>query len=146
VPVLTPKGWTTHGELKVDDGQSLKLSGEGEAGRNGAPAGALFVRMRVQPDERFVRDGDDIRTMLDISVIDATLGTTVDVETVQGTSSMTIPAGTQPGQTLRLKGKGMPVLNTSRHGDQYVTVNVVVPEKLSREEKHLYEQLKKFQK
>lgn len=130
----------------IDDGQSLKITGEGEAGRNGAPAGALFVRMRVQPDERFVRDGDDIRTMLDLSVIDAALGTTVDVDTVQGTSSMTIPAGTQPGQVLRVKGKGMPVLNTSRHGDHYVTISVAVPSKLSKEEKKLFEELKKLQK
>lgn len=130
----------------IDDGQSLRLTGEGEAGRNGAAAGNLFVRMRVERDERFERDGDDIRSIMEISVADAVLGATIDIDTVQGRSSVSVPAGTQPGQVLRLKGKGMPVLNTSRHGDHYVTVSVRVPTKLGKEEKHLYEQLKKAQR
>jgi molecular chaperone DnaJ len=130
----------------IDDGQSLRLTGEGEAGRQGGASGDLIVRVHVEPDERFVRDGDDIRTMLPLPLVDAVLGTEIEIDTVHGASTIGIPAGTQPNQVLRLKGKGMPVVNTSRHGDHYVTVDIVIPTKLSKEERTLYEELKKSQK
>lgn len=129
----------------IDDGQSLRLKGEGEAGRQGAAAGDLLVRVQVKPDARFVREGDDIRSSVSITVIDAVLGTEKDIETVHGKKKISIPAGTQPGQVLRLKGEGMPVVNTSKRGDHYATIDIAVPTKLSREEKKLYEELKKSQ-
>jgi molecular chaperone DnaJ len=127
----------------IDEGQTLRLTGEGEGGRQGGNAGDLLVHIHVSPDARFERDGDDVRSSLPLSVLDAVLGTEADVATVHGTTKVSIPAGTQPGQILRLKSKGMPVLNTSRHGDHYVTVDLLVPTKLSKEEKKLYEELKR---
>jgi molecular chaperone DnaJ len=128
----------------IDEGQALRIRGEGDAGRQGAPAGDLYVRVHVEPDERFNRDGDDIRSVLTLSVPDAILGTEASVETVLGSTKLKIPAGTQPGQVFRIKHKGMPVLNTSRFGDHYVTVNVEIPNKLSRDEKKLIEEWQKL--
>lgn len=126
----------------IADGQSLRVRGEGDAGRQGATAGDLYVRIAVTPDKRFVREGDDIRTESVISVPDAILGTEISVETVHGVTTLKIPAGTQSGQVFRIKHKGMPVLNTSRFGDHYVTVTVEIPAKLSREERKLVEEWK----
>jgi molecular chaperone DnaJ len=121
----------------IHDGQTLRLRGEGEAGRQGAEAGDLFVHIRVKPDNRFNRTGDDIRTSHSLPVQDAILGTEIDVETVHGKVTLKIPEGMQPNQVFRLKGKGLPVLNTSRTGDHYVTVEVQIPKKLSKKEKEL---------
>jgi molecular chaperone DnaJ len=98
------------------------------------------VHVRVRPDKRFTRDGDDIRTQVSLPVTDALLGTQISVETVHGKVTLKIPEGTQPGQVFRLKGKGLPVLGTSRHGDHYVTVNIEIPKKLSKAEKKLVEE------
>ncbi len=141
--VLEKKTVSVHIPAGIDDGQTLRIKGEGEAGQRGSASGDLLVRVRVQPDRRFERDGDDIRGTLSLKLIDAVLGADVSVETVHGPVTMTIPAGTQPGQILRIKGKGMPVVNSSRTGDHYVTVDIVVPTKLSREEKRLWEELRK---
>lgn len=126
----------------IDDGQTLRVRGEGDAGPRGAAAGDLFVHVRVRPDSRFVREGDDVRSTITITVPDAILGTDADVETVHGSTTLKVPAGTQSGQVFRIKGKGMPVLNTSRLGDHYVTVTVEIPGKLSKEEKKLVEEWK----
>ena len=124
----------------IHDGQTLRLRGEGDAGRRGAASGDLFVHIHVKQDARFERDGDDIRTETFVSVVDATLGTTITVETVQGEVQLKVPEGTQPGSVLRIKGKGLPVLSTNRHGDHYVTVNVKIPTKISRAERKLLEE------
>lgn len=129
----------------IDDGQSLRLRGEGEAGRQGAAAGDLIVHIRVAVDPRFTRDGDDVHSLLDLPFVDAVLGAEVTVETVLGETKVHVPAGTQPEQVLRIKGKGMPVLNTGRHGDHYVTIKIVIPTKLSRAERKLFEEIKKAQ-
>lgn len=121
----------------IQDGQTLRMRGEGNAGRQGAESGDLYVHIAVKPDRRFMRDGDDIRSEITLSVIDAILGTQVDVETVHGPVELTIPEGTQPEQVFRLKGKGMPVTGTSRRGNHYVTVHVEIPKKLSRREREL---------
>ncbi len=126
----------------IHDGQSLRLRGEGQAGAHGNEAGDLYVLVQVEPDERFTRDGDDIRTHLTIGIADALLGTERDVETVRGTVTLTIPAGCQSGQVLRIKGKGMPVLSSSRSGDHFVTVDVEIPRKLSRSARKLAEGLR----
>ncbi len=124
----------------ISDGQALRVTGEGEAGKFGARSGDLYVRIRIPHDGRFERDGDDIHTSLTIDVIDAALGAKKHIETVHGTVTLDIHAGTQPGSILRVKGKGMPILNTSRQGDHYVKIAVHVPEKLSRKERELLEE------
>ncbi len=124
----------------ISDGQSLRVRGEGDAGPRGSESGDLYVRISVAPDERFEREGDDIRSEAVISVPDAVLGTEMSVETVHGPVNLKIPAGTQSGQVFRIKNKGMPVLNSSRSGDHYVTVTVEIPAKLSREERKLVEE------
>ncbi|HEY4476334.1 molecular chaperone DnaJ [Candidatus Peribacteria bacterium RIFCSPLOWO2_01_FULL_51_18] len=126
----------------IDDGQTLRVTGAGEAGRQGAGSGDLLVLIRVEDDPRFERDGDDVRTAVSIPVADAVLGGRAKIDSVHGELELNIPAGTQPGDVLRLKGKGMPVLNTSRFGDQYVTIKIEIPKKLSREEKRLFEELR----
>jgi molecular chaperone DnaJ len=129
----------------IRDGQTLRLRGEGDAGRQGATPGDLYVHIRVRDDARFERQEDDIYSTLTVSVVDAILGTEAAVPTVHGTVSLKIPEGTQPEQILRLKGKGMPVLNTSRFGDHYVTVKIQIPTKLSRAERKLVEEWKSLQ-
>ena len=124
--------------------QTLRVRGGGDSGRQGATSGDLYVHIRVRPDPRFERDGDDIRTALTVALLTALLGGEENVETVQGVMTLKIPEGTQPGQVFRLKGKGMPVLSTSRHGDHYVTVSVEIPKKLGREERRLVEEWRKL--
>jgi len=128
----------------IHEGQTLRLRGQGNAGRQGAQAGDLFLHIRIMPDSRFERDGDDIRSSYTISVPDAVLGTQKEVDTVQGRVTLKIPAGTQPGQVFRLKGKGMPIIGSSRHGDHYTTIQVEIPVKLSRKEKELLEEWQKI--
>lgn len=128
----------------IADGQTLRISGQGEAGPQGAPAGDLYVRIRVKQDKRFERENDDIHASLTLSVVDAILGTQVAIETVQGKIELKIPEGTQPGQVFRIKGKGMPVLNTGRFGDHFVHVDIEIPKKLSRKERKLVEEWKEL--
>lgn len=126
----------------IEDGQTLRVRGEGDAGRRNATAGDLYVTVRVSPHKVFVRDGVDIKNETTISVLDATLGAEIEVSTLHGSVILRVPEGTQPGQVFRLKGKGVPRLNTSRMGDHYVTVHVEVPKKLSRAERKLLEELR----
>ncbi len=128
----------------IRDGQTLKLTGEGDAGERGTAAGDLYILIHVRPDRRFERDGDDVHAIVTISVIDAILGTEIPVATVHGEVTLKIPAGTQPDQVLRIKGNGMPLLHSSRLGDHYVHVKVEVPAKLSRAEQKLLEEWKKL--
>lgn len=128
----------------IADGQTMRVRGGGDQGLPGQPAGDLFVHIDVRPDDRFRRDGDDIHAVTTVSAMDAILGAEIDIETVHGPVTLSVPAGTQPGQVLRVKGKGMPVLNTSRHGDHYIQIDVIIPKKLSREEKRLMEEWKKI--
>jgi molecular chaperone DnaJ len=128
----------------VQDGQTLRVRGEGEAGVRKSASGDLYVHVRVLPDRRFERDGDDVRTSISLPVIDVILGTDISVETVRGSVTLKVPAGTQPSQVFRLKGKGMPILNSSRMGDHYVTVNVEVPTRLSRAEQKILEEWRKL--
>ena len=129
----------------VHSGQSLRVRGQGNAGRRGGATGDLFVHIHVRPDARFQRDGDDIRNAISIPVIDAILGTTITEETVHGPVDLKIPEGLQPGQVLRVKGKGMPIVGSSRMGDHYVTIEVDVPKKLSKSERVLMEEWRGMQ-
>lgn len=124
----------------IDDGQTLRVEGQGDAGRRGAAAGDLYVHVRVAADKRFERGGADLASAMSIPAIDAILGADIEVETVHGPVTMHVPEGTQPGTQMRIKGKGLPVLNTSRMGDHYVTLNVEIPKKLGRSERKILEE------
>ena len=125
----------------ISDGQRIRLAGRGHAGELGAGAGDLYVLVRVRPDERFVREGDDLITALDVPAPLAALGATLEVPTLDGTQSVEVPAGTQPGDVIALRGKGMPTLGRGRHGDLRVVVNVLIPRRLSAEQRELLERL-----
>ena len=123
----------------IHDGQRIRLSGEGHAGALGARAGDLYVRVRVRPDPRFVREGDDIFSTVDLTITDAALGTTVRVPTLDGDVELEFSSGTQPGEIRVLRGRGMPVLQGFGRGDHRVFVNVVVPRHLTEEQRELLE-------
>jgi molecular chaperone DnaJ len=125
----------------IADGQRIRITGRGHAGEHGGPAGDLYVLIRVREDGRFIRDGDDLVTAVDVAGPLAAIGTTVTVPTVEGTTEVDIPAGTQPHETLVVRGEGMPALRGHRRGDLRVVVNVVVPRHLSREQRERYEWL-----
>jgi molecular chaperone DnaJ len=126
----------------IADGQRVRLSGRGHAGDRGGPPGDLYVIVRVTSDERFLRDGDDLVTVLDVSAPVAALGATVQAPTLDGDVDLDVPAGTQPGEIFTIRGHGMPRLRRpGRRGDLRVVANVVVPRKLSREQRKLLKQL-----
>ena len=125
----------------IDDGQRIRLTGRGHAGERGGPAGDLYVVVRVKEDERFLRDGEDLITVVDVPAPLAALGTTVAVPTLDGDADLEIPAGTQPGEIKVLRGAGMPPLQRGRQGDLRVVVNVTIPRKLSKDQRRLLEQL-----
>lgn len=129
----------------IEDGQTLRVSGQGNAGRQGESAGDLYVVVQVESDARFVRHGNDIHATATLSVLDAILGTQLKVPTVHGDVTLSVPAGTQPSQVLRVKGKGLPQLSSSRMGDHYVKMIVEIPKKLSRAEKKLLDEWRKIQ-
>jgi molecular chaperone DnaJ len=125
----------------VDDGTRLRLNGEGQAGISGGPPGDLYVVLSVKSDARFERDGTDIHHAAPISFSQAALGAQIEVPTLDGDVKMTIPAGTQSGKVLRLRGKGVPSLRSSGRGDQLVHVFVEVPAHLNARQRELLEEL-----
>lgn len=127
----------------VEDDQQMRLSGQGEAGKNGGPYGDLYVIFRVQPSDKFERQGTEIFYSLPINFAQAALGDEVKVPTVHGNVKLKIPAGTQTDTTFRLRGKGAPSVRGAGNGDQHVTVKVVTPTKLSEKEKQLFKELAK---
>jgi curved DNA-binding protein len=120
----------------VKDGQRIRLAGQAHAGDNGSPAGDLYLQVKVKPDPRFTRDGDDLRMELPIALHEALLGAEVTVPTLKGRVSLRIPPETQNGRTIRLAGQGLPRAGGG-HGDLYVTVKVVLPTKLNDKEREL---------
>ena len=129
----------------INTGQQLRISGKGEKGANGGPNGDLYIEVNVQPHEKFERDGKDILLDIPVSAVDATLGTTIDVPTIHGDVQMKIPAATQDGTRMRLKGKGVADLRGGRQGDQICTVRVQVDKNLTMRERELYKELQKLQ-
>ena len=119
----------------IDDGQTISLKGQGNAGLNGGPAGDLLITVLVQPHARFERDGASILLDQEISFSQAALGAEVEVPTLDGKVKLNIPEGTQTGTTFRLKGKGVPFLRNGGRGDQFVTVKVTVPRGMSSAQK-----------
>jgi molecular chaperone DnaJ len=126
----------------IADGQRIRLSGRGHAGERGGPPGDLYVLIQVLPDERFVRDGDDLVTALDVPAPLAALGATLTAPSLDGEVDVAIEPGTQPGTIVSVAGKGMPRLRRpGRNGNLRVVVNVVVPRKLSKEQRRLAQEL-----
>ncbi len=125
----------------VDDGTRIRLGGEGQPGENNGPPGDLYLLVRVQPHKYFRRRDNDILLDLNVNVAQATLGAEVLVPTVDGEVKLKIPAGTQPGKIIRMRGKGVPHLRSNSRGDQLVIVNITIPKKLDVEERELFEKL-----
>lgn len=125
----------------INNGESIRLSGQGEAGPKGAPAGDLYLRVQLKPHRKFVREGYDVRTEEIISIRQAVLGDKIDVETVHGEVKLKIPEGTQSGTVFKLKEKGITKLHNRGIGDQYVKVTVQIPKSLNRKQKQLLEEL-----
>jgi molecular chaperone DnaJ len=129
--------------LGIDEGYQLRLRGEGEMAPNGDEPGDLYVQVHVVPNELFVREGDDLMHVLIISYPQAALGGEVSVPTLEGPATVKIHPGTQPGETIRLKGKGMPHFRGYGRGDLLVRLGIAVPEKLTTQQRTLLEQLAK---
>jgi molecular chaperone DnaJ len=127
----------------IHDGQRIRLSGEGHSGAFGGRAGDVYVRVRIRPDPRFVREGDDIFSTVDLTMTQAALGTRVSVPTLDGETDLDFAPGTQPGEVVVLRGRGMPVLQGFGRGDQRVFVNVAVPRRLSDEQRDLLDQFER---
>ncbi len=122
----------------VEDGTRIRLAGEGEAGLRGGPSGDLYIFLSIRPHEFFQRDGADLFCRVPISMVTAALGGEIEVPTIEGKKArVVIPEGTQSGRQFRLKGIGMPVLNTSRKGDMYIQVDVETPVNLTPRQKEL---------
>ena len=126
----------------IDDGQTLRVSGEGNGGYNGGPNGDLHINVTVRPDPLFERDGYDVWTDIPLTYTQATLGDEITVPTVDGKVTYKVPEGTQTGTVFRLRGKGIKKINRPDHGDHYVRVNIEVPKNLTKEQK---QKLKEFE-
>jgi molecular chaperone DnaJ len=126
----------------IADEQRIRLAGRGHAGERGGPPGDLYVLVRVTEDERFLRDGNDLVTVVDVPAPAAALGATVTVPTLDGDERVEVAAGTQPGAVVTLRGRGMPTIGRGRRGDQRVVLNVVIPRNLSGRQRELLEELR----
>ena len=127
----------------VDDGDRIRLSGEGEAGRNGGPAGDLYVEIRVKSHRIFEREGANLSCEVPVSFATATLGGEVELPTLNGNVSLKIPAGTQSGKVFRLRGKGVTTVRDPRQGDLFAMVAVETPVNLTSEQKEMLETFEK---
>lgn len=126
----------------VDNGSKMRLSGEGDSGKNGGPSGDLYVVLYVKESDYFKRDGVNVYSKLDILPAQAVLGDEITIKTLSGEKTISIPAGIQCNETIKLKGEGIPYLGRNgQKGDHIVVVDVVIPTKVSEEEKQLYKRL-----
>jgi molecular chaperone DnaJ len=134
-------------ELKIpagaETGTNLRITGAGESGERGAEPGDLYVIIHVKKHKLFARDGDDLHITIPVSFVTAALGGKIDVPTLDGSATLKIPAGTQPGAVFRMRGKGIPYLHGSGAGDEFVTINVEIPNKLTKKQKELLMQFEK---
>ena len=119
------------------------VRGEGNRGLNGGPSGDLRVAVAIKPHPFFQRDGYNVWCEVDVSIVQATLGDELTVPTLDGQVKYSIPAGTQPGDVFKLKGKGIQVVNGTRRGDQLVKINVVIPKNITDKQKELLLQFNK---
>ena len=127
----------------IKDRARIRVAGKGEAGRNGGPAGDLFVVVHVEPSPLYTRRGDDLIVDVPVAYADAALGASVDIATPDGPISLKVPAGSQPGKLLKVKGRGAPKSGGRGKGDLLARVKLSVPEKVSKQERELLEQLRK---
>ena len=127
----------------IDDGNGIRITGEGEVGSRGGSPGNLYVMISVKPHEYFTREGDNVLYELSVNFAQAALGVEVEVPTLHGVSKLKIPAGSQAGKAFRLKDKGIPHLHGMGRGDQMVVLRVVTPESLTKEQRKLFEELAK---
>lgn len=125
----------------VDSGNRLRLAGKGEAGANGGANGDIYIEFNVKSHPIFERDDNDIYLSLPLTISEAVLGTKKDVPTLYGTVKLTIPSGSSSGDKHRLKGKGISDVNNGRKGDMYVVLDIIIPKKLTKEQKKLFESL-----
>jgi molecular chaperone DnaJ len=125
----------------VSDGMELRVAGNGHAGVAGGPPGDLYVGIAVEPAEEFDRRGQDLFTVLDVTMTQAALGAELEIQGLDGAERISIEPGTGSGTVVRLKGGGVPNVNRRGRGDLYVTLHVVTPDRLSREERKLWERL-----
>jgi len=125
----------------IDSDNRLRVAGKGSAGTNGGPNGDLYIEFTVRKHEFYQREEDDIYIELPLTITEAALGTKKEVPTIYGNVTLTIPAGTQNGEKMRLRGKGIENVSTKRKGDMYIITRVIIPEKLTREQKKLFEEL-----
>jgi molecular chaperone DnaJ len=129
----------------VENGNKLRVRGEGDAGPKGGPSGDLYIFLKVKEDPNFRREGPEIYSDASISYIDAILGADIKTPVVDGEVTIKVPPGTQPGQVMRLRGNGAPKLgNPDVRGDHFVTMNVEIPKDLDKDEKDLIQQLKEL--
>ncbi|TAK96385.1 molecular chaperone DnaJ, partial [Patescibacteria group bacterium] len=135
IPIEIPAG--------IESGQTISVRGQGEAGASGAPSGDLLATVHVKPHSKFKRERNDIVSEEYISVSQATLGDKIDVETIDGRVTMKVPEGTQSGEVFRIKEHGVPFLGKRSRGNHLVKLVVRIPKRLSREERKLFEDLKK---
>lgn len=127
----------------IDTGNQLRIRGKGEAGTNGGPNGDIYLEFNVRKHEIFEREGSDIYLVLPITMPEAALGTKKKVPTLYGNITLTIPAGSKTGDKHRVRGKGIPNINSFGKGDMYIVLEIKTPEKLSREQKKLFTELSK---
>lgn len=127
----------------INQGQQIVIRGKGEHGINGGPNGDLYLEIVLLPHSNFKRDGNDIHLDIPLSFVDATLGKKIDVPTVYGTCEVVVPAGTQPNQVLRLKGRGIKDMRKGTPGDEYLHIQIKTPTKLTKEQKKLLEDYQK---
>jgi molecular chaperone DnaJ len=125
----------------IADGQRIRIGGNGHVGEPGGHAGDLHVVVSVRADDRFIREDDDLITIVDVSAPLAALGVTVEVPTLDGATELEVAAGTQPGDVLTLRGRGMPHLRRNGSGDLRIVVNVVIPRHLTKDQRRLVEEL-----
>ena len=130
----------------VDSGSRLRLQGEGEGGARGGRAGDIYIFIHVREHPFFKREGDDIVCEIPLAFSQAALGAEVSVPTLEGARAVRIPPGTQSGTAFRIRGLGMPAMNSSVRGDQYVRVQVLTPTRISKEKKSLFERLRELEK
>jgi molecular chaperone DnaJ len=131
LPVEIPRG--------IHDGQQIRVSGEGHAGLGGGRSGDIYVLVRVKPDPRFSREGNDLFSTVELTMTEAAAGKTVTVPTIDGDVDLDLAPGTQPGELVVLRGRGMPVLQGFGRGDHRVLVNVLIPRRLTAEQRRLLE-------
>lgn len=141
--VRQPRKITVKVPAGVDGNAQIRISGEGEGGPRGGPNGNLYVTLEVEEHEFFERDGNDIRLAMPIRFDQAVIGDEIEVPTIDGTEKIKIPVGTQHGHEIRLRNKGVPFLRSSGRGDQVVVINIIVPTRMSDEQRSLVNDLRR---